>query len=489
MIETGMVSTAPRTQTRAWAKAIPQTAENAIASPISEFPLTPLEVRSGKLPPGLQGSLYRNGPGRLARGGYQAGHWFDGDGAILGVHFTPTGATATYRFVQTADYKAEAKAGRWLFGGYGTMPSGGFWQRFLRDTKNSGNTSVLALPDKLLALWEGGKPHALDLQTLDTLGEDNLGGLHRDLRYSAHPKRDPLTGEIYNFGISYGKTGTLNVYRSNASGQIVKQNAIALEGLPMIHDFVLAGRYLVFFAPPVHLNPFPVLLKLKTYSESLKWQPEKGTQVLVLDRESLELVSRNQVEPWYQWHFSNGYVDADGAVVADLVRYRDFQTNQYLQEVTTGKTHTAAKGTLWRLRLDPQSGKLLETSELLDRGCEFPVVHPGEVGQPSRFTYLNVHHPGVDISQEFLGAIARFDHQTGTFTTTSLKECYPSEPIYAPDAIDPTKGWVLSVVFDGNQNCSEVWVFESDRLDDKPVCRLALPSVIPLSFHGTWKPA
>jgi len=485
-----MVSTAPRTQTRAWAKAIPATAENASACPISEFPLTPLEVLSGKLPLGLQGSLYRNGPARLARGGYQAGHWFDGDGAILGIHFTSTGATGTYRFIQTEGYQAEEKAGKLLFGGYGTMPTGNFLQRFLRDAKNAGNTSVLALPDKLLALWEGGKPHALDLQTLDTLGLDDLGGLHSDLRYSAHPKRDPLTGEVYNFGISYGKTGVLNIYRSNALGQIVKQNAIALEGLPMIHDFVLAGRYLVFFAPPVHLSPFPVLLRLKTYSDSLKWQPEKGTQVLVIDRESLEAVSRSQVEPWYQWHFSNGYVDADGNVIVDLVRYQDFQTNQYLQEVSTGKTHTAAKGTLWRLRLDPQSGQLLETAELLDRGCEFPVVHPGEVGQPSRFTYLSLHRPEVDVSQELFGAIARYDHQTDTFTAANLSEnFYPSEPIYAPDAANPTQGWVLTVVFDGNQERSEVWVFEGDRLDEPPVCRLALPGVIPLSFHGTWKPA
>jgi all-trans-8'-apo-beta-carotenal 15,15'-oxygenase len=485
-----MTSTVQRTQAYGWAKAIPKTAENAIACSISEFPLTPLRVLSGAIPPGLQGSLYRNGPARLARGNHQAGHWFDGDGAILGVHFTPTGATGTYRFIQTEGYQAEEKAGKLLFGGYGTMPTGAFWQRFLRDAKNAGNTAVLALPDKLLALWEGGKPHALNLQTLETLGQDDLGGLHQDLRYSAHPKRDPLTGEIYNFGMSYGKTGVLNVYRSRASGQIVKQTAIALEGLPMIHDFVVAGRYLIFFAPPVHLNPFPVLLRLKTYSESLTWQPQKGTQVLVVDRDSLELVSRSHAEPWYQWHFSNGYVDEGGSVVVDLVRYPDFQTNQYLQEITTGKTHTAAKGALWRLRLDPQSGQLLESSELLGRGCEFPVVHPQEVGQRSRFTYLSLHRRGVDISQELFGAIARYDHQTDTFVEADLGENrYPSEPVFAPDVADPTHGWVLTVVFDGNSDSSEVWVFDGDRLDDRPICRLALPSVIPLSFHGTWKPA
>ncbi|HEY9875676.1 MAG TPA: carotenoid oxygenase family protein, partial [Candidatus Obscuribacterales bacterium] len=66
---------------------------------------------------------------------------------------------------------------------------------------------------------------------------------------------------------------------------------------------------------------------------------------------------------------------------------------------------------------------------------------------------------------------------------------YPTEPIYAADAQNPEKGWVLTVVYDGNAKESEVWVYQCDRLDEEPVCRLGLPSVIPLSFHGTWKPA
>ena len=71
--------------TKAWAK--------AIAQPAAEFPPTPLPVLSGQLPVSLRGSLYRNGVARLERGGNRVGHWFDGDGAVLAVHFTDTGAT------------------------------------------------------------------------------------------------------------------------------------------------------------------------------------------------------------------------------------------------------------------------------------------------------------------------------------------------------------------------------------------------------------
>lgn len=477
-----MVSTTPETLMRPWAK--------ALATAAKEFLPTPLSVLSGSLPAGLQGTLYRNGPARLERGGKLVGHWFDGDGAVLRVHFSAAGATGVYRYVQTAGYQEEEKAGQFIFGNYGMTPTAPIWQRFGKTVKNAANTSVLALPDKLLALWEGGQPHALDLETLETRGIDHLGGLGNHRSYSAHPKCDAKTGKIYNFGVTISKQATLHVYRSNAGGQIEQQTVIALDGIPIIHDFVMAGQYLLFFISPVRMDPLPVLLTLKSYSDSLRWQPEKATQILVIDRETLAVVSRSEADPWYQWHFGNGYVDARGTVVVDLVRYENFQTNQYLKEVATGQTHTAAKGTLWQLHLDPLSGKLHQMQQVVDRGCEFPVVSPQQVGQPARYTYLSIHRQDADLSQELFGAIACFDYQTGSLTEADLGEHrYPMEPLYAPDAYDPEQGWIVTVVFDGKTSSSEVWIFDADHLDADPVCRLALPEVVPMGFHGTWKPA
>jgi len=112
------------------------------------------------------------------------------------------------------------------------------------------------------------------------------------------------------------------------------------------------------------------------------------------------------------------------------------------------------------------------------------------VGQASPHTYLVIHRDGADVTQELFGAIARFDQQTDTLTIADMGENrYPSEALYAPDALNPEQGWVLTVVYDGNSDTSEVVVFDSDALDEEPVCRLGLPSVIPFSFHGKWKPA
>ncbi len=460
----------------------------AIANPAKEFPLTPLAIISGQIPLELQGSLYRNGPGRLERGNKRVGHWFDGDGGILAVHFTEGQATATYRYLQTEGYQQEAAADKFLYPNYGMTAPGGFWNNWTKKVKNAANTSVLALPDKLLALWEGGLPHALDLHNLETKGKDNLWGSLSNLPFSAHPKIAPHTGDIFNFGVSAGKETKLNIYRSDSKGKIKSQNAYSLDGLSLVHDFVLVGKYLVFFLPPVRLNFLPVMFGFQSFSDAMAWKPELGTEILVFDRDSLELVSKIETDAWYQWHFTNGYTEQDGLITIEFVRYRDFQTNQYLKEVATGKTSTPAKGTLWEITIDTQKEKVIETQELLDRGCEFPVIPQNQVGQPWQYTYLSIFREGTDISQELLNAIARFDRQSGNLAVADMGEnCYPTEPIYVPHPDNVDRGWILTVVYDGNSDLSEVRIYASDRLEDEPLCRLGLPSVIPPGFHGTWK--
>lgn len=464
----------------------------ALQHPAQEFSLTPLPILSGSLPPDLQGTLYRNGPGCLQRGGERVGHWFDGDGAILAVHFTPEGPKAVYRYVQTSGYQAESAANQYLYPNYGMTVPGPFWKNWGKEVKNSANTSVLALEDKVLALWEGGLPHALDPTTLETFGKDSLGGLSSHSSqspYSAHPKIDPRTGAIYNFGVIPGSKSAFQIYKSQPDGKVVKTASVKLQGLPLIHDFVLAGRYLVFLVPPVRVSLLPVLLGFKSFSEAMEWKPELGTEIIVLDRATLAVVSRTQTNPWYQWHFGNGYEDQEGKVVIEFVRYPDFQTNQYLKEIPTGNPQTHAEGKLWQLRFDPKTGKVLDNFPLWEKNCEFPVISPECVGQPHQDTYLSVHREGVDPQKELFSAIGCYHHPTKTMIVADAGENrYPSEPIYVPPADQSHQGWLLTVVYDANQYQSEVWIYQREKLTEEPICRLGLPQVIPHSFHGTWQP-
>ncbi|NER82426.1 MAG: hypothetical protein F6K42_23255 [Leptolyngbya sp. SIO1D8] len=466
---------------KAWARAISQPAE--------EFPLTPLSTLSGTIPSTLHGSLYRNGPGRLERQGQRVGHWFDGDGAILAVHFAQGQAQATYRYVRSAGYVEEEQADQFLYSGYGSLAPGSLWQRWNAQLKNAGNTSVLALPDKLLALWEGGWPHCLDLNTLETAGVDSLENLTANEPYSAHPKRHPKTGHIFNFGIVAGANATLNLYRSPASGSIEQKQSIPLNGIPLIHDFVLADRYLVFCVPPVRLNPLPAVLGFQSFSDALMWQPKHGTQLVVVDADTLEVVSSESTDPWFQWHFGKGFVTNDGDVVIEVVRYKDFATNQQLKEFASGQMQTPAVGQLWQICLDPQTARIRAQTCLVEHHCEFPYIQ-GDKSVAAAPTYLSIHTPGKEHIGEAFGAIAQFDPETAALTIADIEAgCYPSEPIYVANPEATGNGWVMTVVYDGNFHQSELWIYESAHLMEEPVCRLQLPKIIPHSFHGTWKPS
>ncbi|MGD1906240.1 MAG: carotenoid oxygenase family protein [Leptolyngbyaceae cyanobacterium] len=460
----------------------------AIAPPAQEFSRSPLSILAGAVPAELQGCLYRNGPARLERQGQRVGHWFDGDGAVLAVQFEAGQAQATYRYVQTAGYVAESEANQFLYSGYGSLAPGPIWERWQAQFKNAANTSVLALPDRLLALWEGGMPHRLDLDTLATVGVDALDSLTANEPYSAHPKRHPQTGHIFNFGVVAGANAKLNCYRSGPDGAIEKKSSIDLNGIPLIHDFVLADRYLVFCVPPVRLNALPAVLGFRSFSDALMWQPRHGTQLVVVDADTFEVISWGETDAWFQWHFGRGYIDSYGDIVLEVVRYEDFATNQHLKEVASGTIQTSVNGQLWRIRLNPQTAAIRDQVCLVPQGCEFPVVPP-TADLEAAPTYLSIHAPETDPTGELFGAIAQFNPQIDRLTIAGAgAQRYPSEPVFAPNPQHPEQGWVLTVVYDGAQHCSELWIYDG-ALESEPLCRLALPSVIPHSFHGVWQGA
>ncbi|AMA09805.1 carotenoid oxygenase family protein [Picosynechococcus sp. PCC 73109] len=462
------------------------------ANPAQPFDLTPLPVLEGAIPPGLRGSLFRNGPGRLTRGGQAMGHWFDGDGGILGVYFTEAGAQAQYRYVETPYFQQEAAAESLLYPNYGTLAPGQIWQRWGKPAKNSANTSVLPLGDRLLVLWEGGKPYGLNAQTLETLGEMDLGFAHSSDTFSAHHKIQPETGEIYNFGVTFGPKATFQLYRCHPQGEISQQTHFSvpgLKGLPLVHDFVLAGDYLVFCIPPVRLQMVPTLLGLKTVSDALQWRPELGTTIVIIDRNTLQPISFCQQEAWFQWHFTNGYVDDHGEIVLEMVRFPDFASNQQFIEIPQGKIHTYTKGTLWRYRLAPKTAKVIEAYEICDRSCEFPITLESHTGQPWPKTFMGVHRRESDIGHEIINVIAAFDHRTETFTMADMgANHYPSEPIPVQNPQNPDEIWLLTVVFNAPAQRSELRIYDGDRLEAEPLCILEFPEIIPPSFHGKWQP-
>jgi len=466
----------------------------ALKNPSKEFPLSELSVLSGTIPASLNGSLYRNGPGRITRGDQTVEHWFDGDGAILGVHFDQGKASATYKYIQSDTYKEEETENKYIYAGFGSTMKVPFWKRpLIQKFKNPGNISVQPLNNKLLALWEGGLPYNLDPTTLETVGLDDLDFLSEHESFSAHPKVDPSTQEIYNFGIKKGPKFELCVYKLNKFGKLLQKNSVPVR-FNSIHDCVIVGKYLVIMNFSTKItSPFSIIFGTKTIKECVKPAPELGTEVYIFDRNDMSLVKKFNMDPFYSYHFNNGFEDKDGSLYIEYIRHDGFHEfdkwASAVPDLSKPLPKTPNSYLSW-MRIDPKKGQLIEAEDLLDIGAEFPSFAESKMGQKWRYSMFATassqndhaldHHPG---------AIGRYDYQNNNVKIAEFgKDKYISEPVLASFDEDPENGHILTLVYDALYHQSEVWIHDSRVLEDEPICKLALPEVIPLGFHGKWLP-
>ena len=115
----------------------------------------------GKIPDGLHGALYRNGPNPQFDPGPNY-HAFLGDGMIHGFWIEQGRARYANRYVRTPRWLTEHAAGRALFGGLG-IPSDPSVEKILG---GGANTHIVYHAGKLMALQEGSNPFELDQSNL-----------------------------------------------------------------------------------------------------------------------------------------------------------------------------------------------------------------------------------------------------------------------------------------------------------------------------------
>ncbi|MEL6543813.1 MAG: carotenoid oxygenase family protein, partial [Myxococcota bacterium] len=406
-----------------------------------------LECISGTLPDALQGVLFRNGPGRQEIFGVPYGHPFDGDGMLTRFEFRDGQVHYRNRYVQTRELREETRAGRSLYRSFGTNLPGGLSRNALRlRFKNAANTSVVLHGGKLLALWEGGWPHALDPKTLDTQSRYNFGGnlrnrridrfLSPELPFSAHPKRCPLNGELVNFGMALGVKPRLMLYRISAAGEMDSPVSLELPELSFVHDFVLTERHLVFFLPAVAFDVPKALAGLSTPVDSLR-ALERPTKILVLDRKSFRRVFELETEPGFVFHFANGYEEPDGGFVVDGYRMPELPNGDAIRDVVEGRASEYPRATLIRTRFRPGESEV-QSEELYPLPGELPHIDPRYLTQRHRVIFAALSP--LARPDPFLTALGRFDLEARTSTVRDFGQDLVGEPVFVPRSATAPEG-------------------------------------------------
>ena len=451
----------------------------------------------GTVPPDLQGTFYRNGPGRLERDGHRVHHPFDGDGMIAAMRFYGGTVRLTNRFVRTEGWLAEEKAGKVLYRGvFGSKKPGGcLANAFDLRLKNIANTNVVRLGDQLLALWEAAEPHALDPLSLETRGLSFLDGvLKKGEAFSAHPRFDPGhygSPRMVTFGVKAGPRSNIRLmeFASDGpnAGALLHDRTDNFPGFAFLHDFAITPNWAIFLQNAIAFNPLPFVIGEKGAAQCLASKPGGKGRFWLIPRDSgifAGLEPRILEAPdGFVFHHLNAYEDGD-EVVVDSIVYADFPSIGPEDDFVNVDFDNIPEGILHRSLLDLTNG-FVRTDCINPRTCEFAMVNPERQGRSARYAWMAVTER--ERGNDPLQAIQKLDLRNGNICHWSAApRGFVSEPLMVrrPGAVEEDDGWVLDLVWNGARQASDLVILNARDLSE--IALLELPLAIPHGLHGSW---
>jgi all-trans-8'-apo-beta-carotenal 15,15'-oxygenase len=444
---------------------------------------------TGLLPPFLRGTCYFNGPARFSRGGLSYRHWLDGDGMIAALTVGPEGAAVTNRFVRSAKFVREESEGRPVFRTFGTSFEGDELKRGI-GLETPVNVSVYPRGDTLLAFGEQGLPWALDPVTLETRGVFTFDGqLNEITPFSAHPKIDCHTGEVYNFGVSFSpEHPALNLFRFAPDGRLKYRRRLALPYPSSIHDFALSAGHVVFFVSPLLLDMGALVRNGSTLMDALSWQPERGARLIVASRETGEMVSSMDAGVGHCLHLVNAF-EEDGRLVVDIVEYERPLYDEY--QVVPDLFSTVSPGVPTRMIVDLNEHRIVERRQI-DYNCapDFPAHRIDLTG----FPYDSMWMLGISAAgrpgRKFFDQMVRVDWNAEKVDLWQAPYAtyLGGEPVFVPEPGSERAGAVICQAFDAETRTSSFIIFDAFSLARGPIAAIKLSSPIPLLFHSSYLP-
>lgn len=419
----------------------------------------------GGIPPHLNGLLTRIGPNPIEVHNPRAYHWFLGDGMVHGLRLEE-GQARWYRSRYIGVDSVQKRLGRSILRGK---------RRGVADVVN---TNLVHHAGKLWALVESG-PYPVELDA--DLNSVAHGLFHSNLQlgYTAHPHRDPDSGEL--FAICYDALSTTSVRYLvlDPAGQVRRNVKIPVQHGPMIHDCAITQSSVLVFDFPVTFSLKPLL---RGGGFPYAWNDRHPARIGVMPREGQAIDIRwFAVDPCFSFHACNAFDLPNGDIVLDLVVH-DRMFHQAIQGPESDVSGIRLER--WTLSADDHK---VNRRVISQQPQEFPRMDERLTGKPYRYCYSVSTGERLDHPTENL--LLRHDMETGAVTSHHYgTNKFSSEVVFVPKSPDAQEGdgWLLSYVHDLDCGNSQVVILDSNRLEGTPQAVIHLPVRVPLGFHATW---
>jgi len=525
---------------------------NGYKTVFAEIPYADCEASSGSIPFDLKGSYFRAGPAMFSAGSIlppktsiiqprdgapvpdgqnperMVKHPFEADGGVLGITFSGNGtATARFRYVRTVAFTNERRKGQRLYTGMDSTRELGFdiaqglgndlhtpmFRHHLqaglnKKRKNLSNYRTIYWGKRLLSMWEGGQPYKLDGLALSTEGRSQLGGvLEEKDPFGSKMVIDPVKDRALMYRLRPdAKSSKLTVLEFKNNFRLVDEgeidewgkSSIDLPGLAILSDMAVTDHYALFVQPAVSttmqfmFNKEPgKVVSVANEPAMVHLVPRVGT-----DKEPISIAIPFDGVIEANLQFCNAYEDGNKIIVdairSDGSKKPTASTASMEWPFVSSRTDYDAKAankSLWRYEIDLNSRSVTK-KKLSDIQCYFGSVQPNQSTQKHDHIFMAIGVLGDETAPP--QGIAKFDCNSGSmesWTPEAYEFC--GEPMFAPkvDAPSEDDGYLLTVLFDGKAEKSELLVFESCDISAGPVCRIPLGIGIPHGLHGCFTTA
>ena len=256
----------------------------------------------------------------------------------------------------------------------------------------------------------------------------------------------------------------------------------------MIHDFVVTETKLVISMPPLWADQTGSHLSfLGQYS----WHGDQGVRTLIFDKNDLSLVREMALDPFWVFHFGNGYDSAADEITLDLTLHDSpnfMLDDAYAMMDGSWDGHVSAALTYGQIRLNLSSrSSQIETFPGFGQ-AEFLRIDPRAALGNHRHTLMLTERPdaGGDGAPGF-GNLVLYDRQSDRAQTYAAADTeIMEEHVIVPHPQNPDQFWVLGSSQDWAEQATYFSIYEGSALANGPIYRARMEGILPLGLHGTF---
>lgn len=465
----------------------------------SEVSIRNLTVE-GEIPAEINGAFFRAVPDNAHVPMFEDDIALNADGMVSRFSFDNGAVDYDIKYVETARYLAEKEARRALFGQYRNP--------FTDDPSVAGvdrtlsNTTPVWHGGRLFMTKEDGLGYEINPKTLETVGRWDYYGALKSETFTAHPRIDANTGELFFFGYEAGGLCSLDIAYAIADkdGNLISEQWFQQPYCSTIHDFVITEKYAIFPIFPTTAD----LDRLKAGGAHWAHQQDLESWIGIMPR-----YGKVEEMKWIKgpvgvscFHEVNAYDDGD-LVHIDLCLT---ETNAFSFMREAGGVHKAQQdiqGALTRWTLDMSKAEPELEQRPLGPPGDLPRLADADQGRNyNRAWYLSMNPEamgppmlGGPVGANF-NALLRIEPGNGRLTAMGVPPGSGiSEPAHVPSSEAGHGGWLMSVVDIPNgppgqvaphDYSSELWIMLADEIEKGPIAKVKTGMALRSQVHGTW---